>query len=335
MDGKLAPAVIALRDVLNKKNPDGRELTIATVPLMDTEQSIRKLGVLVAQSVERQIIAGKPEWLRVQSRLNLTSLMDEQRLSLSDMVKQSSKENSAPAGFLEKVDFILDGGMTIGKDQVSIEFRLISTRNGNILGAHSISMPITPSIKEQLKYVRRKEGRVAEDIAAVDTIDLTVTAQREGLPGTPVKEWVVKAGETLAGGKDQFNIRFKADADASMYVFLLGSDGNAAILFPNDDWEADFEKKFGRKAKKLDNYCRDGLEYAVPGSDAAGQSRYFKLDTTPGTNILYVCASRSDIQGYQGIADQLTKAGSEAARLKVLTDSFKVDCVTSFTFKQE
>jgi hypothetical protein len=44
MEAKLAPAVTALRDALAQKNPDGKELTIATVPLVDTEQIIRKLG---------------------------------------------------------------------------------------------------------------------------------------------------------------------------------------------------------------------------------------------------------------------------------------------------
>lgn len=335
MEAKLAPAVTALRDALAQKNPDGKELTIATVPLVDTEQIIRKLGVVAAQIVERQLLSAKPEWLRVQSRLNLTSVMDEQKLWITDMVKENRKENSAPAGFLEKADFLVVGVMTPGKDHVSIELRLIGTRNGNVLTAQTVSMQNTSAIRELLKSMQRKEGGETEDIATVDNIRLVVTAQREGVPGTPVKEWTVKEGDALKGGKDQFNIRFAADADASMYVFLFGSDQQAALLFPTEDWEAQFEKQFGRKAKKLDNYCRADLEYAVPGPDAAGQPRYFKLDTTPGTNTLYVCASRSNIQNYQDIVQQLTKAGSEEARLKVLTDSFKVDCVNAFTFKQE
>lgn len=335
LEGKLAPAVCALRDALAQKNPDGKEMTIATVPLVDTEQSIRKLGVVVAQIVERQLLAAKPEWLRVQSRLNLRSVMDEQTLWITDMVKQSGKENSAPAGFLEKADFLIVGVLTPGKDHIGIELRLIGTRNGNVLTAQSVSAPTTPAVKELFKYMRRSEGRESEEIATADNIRLTVTAQREGAPGTPVKEWVAQEGEALKGGKDQFNLRFAADADASIYVFLFGSDQKAALLFPTEEWEALFEKQFGRKAKKQDNYCRADLEYVVPGPDAAGNPRYFKLDNTPGNNALYVCASRSNIQNYQDIVEQLTKAGSEEARLKVLTDSFKVDCVKTFTFKQE
>lgn len=335
LEGRLAPAVSALRDALAQKNPDGKEMTIATVPLVDTEQSIRKLGVVVAQIVERQLLASKPEWLRVQSRLNLTSVMEEQKLWITDMVKQSGKENSAPAGFLEKADFLIVGVLTPGKDQIGIELRLIGTRNGNVLTAQHVSAPTTSAVRELFKYMRRSEGRAVEEIATVDKIRLTVTAQREVAPGMPVTEWVVQDGETLKGGKDQFNLRFAADADASIYVFLFGSDQKAALLFPTEDWEALFEKQFGRKAKKQDNYCRADLEYVVPGPDAEGHPRYFKLDNTPGNNTLYVCASRSNIQNYQDISEQLNKAGSEDARLKVLNDSFKVDCVKTFTFKQE
>ena len=335
LETKLAPAAAALRDALIQRNPDGKELTIATVPLVDTEQSIRKLGVVAAQIVERQLLAGKPEWLRIQSRLNLTSVMDEQKLWITNMVKENRKENSAPAGFLEKADFLVVGVLTPGKDQVSIELRLIGTRNGNVLTAQTVGTPTTPALRELFKYMRRQEGREAEDIATVDNIRLTVTAQREGISGVPVKEWSVKEGETLKGGNDQFNIRFSADADASMYVFLFGSDQQAALLFPTEDWETQFEKQFGRKAKKLDNYCRADLEYIVPGPDTAGQPRYFKLDTTPGTNTLYVCANRAGITNYQDIVEQLTKAGSAEARLKVLTNSFKIDCVKTFSFNQD
>jgi len=335
MESKLAPAALALRDALTQKNPDGKELTIATVPLVDTEQNVRKLGVVVAQIVERQLIAAKPEWLRVQSRLNLASVMDEQKLWITDLVKKSSKENSAPAGFLEKADFLVVGTVTPGNEQVTIELRLIGTRNGNVLTAQSVSLPTTPAIRELFKYMIRKEGREAVDIAPVNNITLTVTAQREGVAGARVKEWVVKEGETLKGGSDQFNVRFAVDADATTYVFLFGSDQQTALLFPCEDWEAQFERTFGRKAKTRDNFCRADMDYIVPGTDTANQPRYFRLDTTPGNNTLYVCANRAEIRNYREISDRLTQAGSEEARLKVLTDTFKIDCVKVFSFKQD
>lgn len=337
LEAKLAPATTALRNALAERNPDGKELTVATVPLVDTEQRIRKLGVVAAQIVERQLLAGKPEWLRLQSRLNLVSIMDEQKLWITNMVKENRKENSAPAGFLEKADFLVVGVVTPGKDQVTIELRLIGTRNGNVLTAQSATLPLSPALRELLKFTQRAAGGETkqEELATVGDIRLIITAQREGTPGVPVKEWPVKEGETLKGGNDQFNIRFTTDADASVYVFLFGSDQQAALLFPCEDWEAQFEKQFGRKAKKRDNYCRADLEYVVPGPDAAGQPRYFKLDTTPGANTLYVCANRSEIHNYQDIVERLTNAGSAEARLKVLTDTFKVDCVKTFSFNQD
>ncbi len=335
LEAKLAPATAALRAALAQRNPDGKELTVATVPLVDSEQNIRKLGVVAAQIVERQLLAGKPEWLRVQSRLNLTSVMDEQKLWITNMVKENRKENSAPAGFLEKADFLIVGVLTPGKEQVTVELRLIGTRNGNVLTAQSVATPTTPALRELFKYMRRAAGREAEEVATVDDIHLTVTAQREAGPGAPVKEWAVKEGETLKGGSDQFNLRFAADADANVYVFLFGSDQQAALLFPCEDWEAQFEKQFGRKAKPRDNYCRVDLEYVVPGPDSANQPRYFKLDTTPGPNILYICASRTEIHNYADIAEQLTKAGSAEARLKLLTETFKFDCVKTFSFTQD
>ena len=336
MEGKLAQTATALRDALVLRNPDGKELTVATVPLVDTEQRIRKLGVVAAQIVERQLLAGKPEWLRIQSRLNIASVMEEQKLWITSMVKENRKENSAPAGFLEKADFLVVGVVTPDKDQVTIELRLIGTRNGNVLTAQSVRTPLSPAVRELLKFTQRAEGgKEAQEVATVGDIRLMVTAQREGAPGVPVKEWPVKEGETLRGGRDQFNIRFTTDADASVYVFLFGSDQQAALLFPCEDWEALFERQFGRKAQARDNYCRADLEYVVPGPDATNQPRYFKLDTIPGANTLYVCANRAEIHSYKEIVERLTNAGSAEARLKLLTDSFKIDCVKTFSFNQD
>lgn len=335
LEGKLAAAAAALRATLTEKNPDGKELTVATVPLVDAEQNIRKVGVVIAQAVERHLLNGKPEWLRLQSRLNLASVMTEQKLWITDMVKHSDKENSAPAGFLEKADFLVVGIIAPGNDQLGIELRLIGTRNGNVLAAQTLGTPATDPIRAGYRPLQRRDGKETSDIAVVDTITLSVAAQREGAPGTPVKEWPVKEGETLKGGKDQFNIRFSVDADACAYVFLVGSDQQAALLFPTDDWEAQFERQFGRKAKKIDNYCRADLEYIVPGPDASGQPRFFKLDTLAGANVLYVCASRQAVPDFQDIAARLSKAATDEARRKLLTENFKIDCVKSFTFNQD
>lgn len=334
VEAKLAPATSALCEDLVRKNPDGKELTVATVPLVDAEQGMPKLGVVIAQIVERQILASKPEWLRIQSRINLTSIMEEQKLWITDMVKASSKNNSAPAGFLEKADFLVVGVVTPGNDEVTIELRLIGTRNGNVVNAQTVSVPSSPAIRGLLRYMRRQEGRAPAEIAPVDNIRVTMTAQREASPGVPVKEWIVTEGETLKGGVDQFNFRFSVDADSSIYIFLYGSDKQAALLFPSGDWELQFEKQFGRKARKQDNYCRVDLEYTVPGPDANGHPRYFKLDNTPGANTLYVCASRTETRNVQDIVDQLTRSESEKERLKLLTGIFKFDCVTTFSFNQ-
>jgi hypothetical protein len=335
VEAKLAPAVSALCDDLAKRNPDGKEITVATVPLVDAEQGIPKLGVVAAQIVERRILSSKPEWLRVQSRINLMSIMEEQKLWITDMVKASSRNNSAPAGFLEKADFLVVGVVTPGSDEVTFELRLIGTRNGNVVNAQTVSVPTSPAIRTLLRQMRRQEGKASTEVAPVENIRVAMTAQRPGAPGMPVKEWAVTEGETLRGGSDQFNFRFSVDADACIYVFLFGSDQQAALLFPGDDWDVQFERQFRRKARKQDNYCRAEAEYTIPGPEASGQPRFFKLDTTPGSNTLYVCASRTETRNTQDIVDQLTRAGSEKDRMKLLTESIKFDCVTTFSFKQD
>lgn len=336
LEAKLTPAAQALRTALAEKNPDGKELTVATVPLVDPDQGrVRKLGVLAAQIVERQLLSGKPEWLRIQSRINIASLVDEQKLWITNLVKESAKENTAPAGFLEKADFLVVGSITPGTTQVTVELRLVGTRNGNVVGAQSASFPLSPDLRELLRFPQRGAAGSETEVAKVGEFRLTVTAQRPGRPGTPAREWAVQEGEVLKGGLDQFCLRFATDADASVYLFLYGSDNQAVVLFPTGDWEAQFERQFGRKAGQQDNYCRAEFDYTVPGPDATRRQRFFKLDNTPGINTLYLCANRTEIRNPQDAAKRLTEAKSAEERTKVLTDTFRFDCVKTFSFRQD
>ena len=337
LETRLLPVATTLRNALLQKNPDGKELTVATVPLVDPGQArVRKLGVVAAQIVERQLVAGKPEWLRIQSRINLASLVDEQKLWITNLVKDSAKENSAPAGFLEKADFLVVGSVTPGDAAVTIELRLVTTRNGNVVCAQSASVPISPAMRDLLKFPQRgAAGTDAQELATVGDIRLSITAQRAGAPGAPPREWQAKEGENQKGGCDQFYLRFTADADACVYLFLFGSDNQAALLFPSADWEPQFERQFGRKAQPQDNYCRADLEYTVPSPDAASHQRFFKLDTTPGVNTLFLCASRSEIRNPQDAVKRLNETTSGAEQTKVLTDTFKFDCVKTFSFRQD
>ena len=336
VENKIAPTVNQFRKTLVQKNAEGRELTVAIIPLIDAEKKrVPRLGVTIAEIVERHLLAGKPEWLRVQSRLNIGEIMEEQKLWITDLVRGKQKENGASTGFLEKADFLVVGAITPGATEVMVELRLIATKDGNVLNAQFASFPISPTIRELLRYLRRDAADKIEDVAPVSDLRLEVTAQREGVPGAPVKQWAMQEGETLKGGSDQFKIRFSTNADASVYIFLYGSGRQAVSLFPAEDWEALFERQFGRKAKPQDEYCRIGLDYTVPNADTSQHQRFFKLDTIPGTNTIYVCANHSEVNNYQDIAERLTKAGTAEKRLQILTDTFRFDYVKTFSFNQE
>ncbi|MEI8079351.1 MAG: hypothetical protein WCH61_06970, partial [bacterium] len=115
VETKIASAANQLRETLIQKNPEGSELTVAIIPLVDAEkQRVPRLGVMIAEIVERHLLTGKPEWLRIQSRLNISSIMDEQKLWISNLARGNQKDNAAPTGFLEKADFLVVGQVTPG-----------------------------------------------------------------------------------------------------------------------------------------------------------------------------------------------------------------------------
>jgi len=180
---------------------------------------------------------------------------------------------------------------------------------------------LTPELRPLLLFIQRGKDGDTADVAPVSHVEVLVTAQRASPFGNEIKQWQVTEGGTLRGG-DRFNIRFKTDADACVYIFMYGSDGKASLLFPTKDWEKQFQVMFGRKAPPQDNYCRAEWEYAAPGPDEEGMERFYRLDRTPGRNVLYICANRSDMRGIDAIRRRLQRAPSHSKRIEVLEKVF-------------
>ena len=334
LDTRLAVAADGLLADLAKHNPDGKACTLAAVPLVEAGQErVRRLGVAAAESVERRLTEKKPAWLRVQTRMNLAALHAEHRLWISDLVKPLPPSEQPPEGLVDRADYLVAGTLTVADKAVSLELRLVGTRTGDVVAARQVSIDRTPQIDALLAYVQHG-GNGRDDVAPAGTIKVAVTAQRADAAGAKVREWTVKPGETLRGG-DQFRLGFSMDADAYVTVLLYGSDRKAAVLFPNAEFAQEFGRRFGRAMTPQEAYCRAEWDYSAPGLDANREEAFYKLDNTPGRNVVYLAASRDQPRNLDDIRRRLEQAPSDAERLSLLRDKAGFDAVETFEFRQE
>jgi len=337
LERKLGAATDAMIARLIEQNPEGDEYTIAALPLIEPGQKrMRRINTKTASIVTRRLTNNGPQWLRVLDRLALPSILEEHRLWVADFMRQEGETQRDPGGLLERADLLVVGTLTCTPRAVTIELRTVLSKTARIVAAppEPLSLDVSAPVRELLRFIKADETGDLEDIAPVSEIHIALTAQRADLSGGLVNEWQVKKGETLEGG-DQFNIRFMTDADAYVYIFCHGSGGEVDLLFPTDDWEEQFERRFGRKARPQDNYCYAEEEYWAPGPDEEGVQRFYKLDNVPGRNVLYFCANRTEVRNIRSICESLKTAPSDKERLRRLKERFHFDHVETFEFNQE
>ena len=328
LDAKLEAATGKLIAVMKAKNPGKKGFTIAAVPLTDTGRKRRCiLGVRAAEVVTRHLtkqkLNQKLDWLKVGNRIDLPSIEEEHRLWSMD-AKRKQPETLAPGA-----DLLIVGSTTFTGKEVELELRLVLAKTGNLIEAEKITIKMTPSLRALRRFVdaRGAANIDDDDIARVTNIELDVTAQRPKKLGGLLRQWKVKNREVLKNG-DQFNIRFVADADAYIYVFCHGSDGDVSRLFPTDEWEA------GRREDLLSPYCRGEGKYYTPGEDKDEVQRFYKLDNIPGRNIIYVAARREPEKNLPDLKRQLKKTEGVAAG-EALLRTFHFDHIETFEFSQK
>jgi len=336
---KLTLAAESVIVTLDAGHSDERQLTLAVVPFVDADTGLtRKLGVRAPQFLERHVMASKPRWLSVQSRILLGSVLDEHKLWILDIVKEE-KGKKTPHAFVEKADLLLVGSTAYTKKSVHLEWRLVQTRSANTLAAGGIDLEMRPYLHDLRTFIdackdQKKKGISDDLIANVSRIDVRIIAQRAAPLEGLLRQWNVAPKGVLHNG-DQLRIAFMPDADADIYIFLYGSDKKAVKLFPTDDWEEKWARLHGEKVAPKSPYCRAEWKYDSPGPDADGDRRFWKLDETPGRNVLYVCASRKPLRDARDANDVRIRVGdapNDAQRNIILDQVF--DHVEIFEFSQ-
>ena len=353
LESALREATDALVAVMAGRNPLQREHAVAALPLTHpADGRPRMMGMEAAGTITQQLRASGPVWLTVQNWLDLPTLLKVRMLKYADVAQQDDAagplapvEPAAGAGsaalpmldadgtggLLRSPDLIIMGTTADTRSSVQVQLRLVVARTGSVVAAESFGLTLTPGLRDLLRPITRGRGGASEDVAPVSKIDLHLTALRSGRLAEPPKEWTVKQGEVLKAG-DLFNIQFAANADACVYIFMYGSDRKAQLLFPTGDLEDAFRRQFSTEAAPQENYCRWDWTYTAPGPTRDGGRRFYKLDDTPGRNVLYFGAYRREIPDPENVRRRLELAASEMERLDVLHQAF--DHVETFEFGQ-
>ena len=319
---------------LEERNPDKKEFTIAAIPLPGLDgQRQPRIGVLVADFVTARMTALRKPWLKIVERMLLPTIHEEHRLWVSGLVRPGGKEGQAPEGLFQRSDFLVIGHVTSTRKEISAQLRVVVTRTGSTAASASVLSPNSPDLRDLFRYVNRDQGGGTRELARVMDAHLALHAQRGGPFGGIAREWKVKEMEELLGG-NQFRIEFRVDADAVVYILLLSSDGSTASLFPTKDWEEQLKRQHNLEVKQTDNYCWAEEDYRVPGLANDNKTElFYRLDNTPGRNVLYLVTHTKDVRGVDKILEQLAKKNNDPDRLALLEDKF--DFVKTFVFYQK
>ena len=338
LDTQLAPVVDALVRQLTEQNPNGRQYSIAAMPLAEAgTKRQRRVGVVVADTVTRILLAKRISWASVQERVAVGDLLEEHNVWAVDAMARGQGADGTPAPFLAPADMLVVGSTAVAAQTVKLELRIVTSRTGRAVAAAACALELPFAERGRLlAFVNRPgSGEPVADVAAVSAISLKLTAQRPNPFGGLEKRWAVAPKEALRAG-DRFNVRLSVDADACVYLLLWDSvKKDVSLLFPLDDWREQFKREFGRPCPARDNYCRAEWEYRAPGLDADGKPLFYRLDDSKCRNVLYVLAHRSELRNVRDIMQRLEQAGSDAERLQLLTDDVGVDAVETFELRQE
>ncbi len=322
---RLKAAARSIIETLEDRNPEERAYTIAVVPFPDAgTHLIRGVGVDLAQAIERELTGSRPDWLRIQNRMQLAQVLEEHDLSVMDIVRREDGAPPLPREFVEIAGLLVTGNISWRNDRVGIEWRVVVTRTNNVLKAGSITLDMEPTLWDRRRFINIPEGEGR--VANVSAVEVEVRARRTGLFRGP-KQWVVEDGGELQN-RDRFSLQFSTDAHAYVYVLCYGSDGRGQVLYPLPrEWRE--EGRF----RPAPPFARALWVYTAPGRDREGTAHWYVLDNNPGRNVLYIVAHHEEVKDIWDIAARLGRAAGDDHRLEILRQA-ELDYVDTFVFNQ-
>jgi hypothetical protein len=257
---------------------------VAVLPVMDCDGGVRRLGVLVADEMQRLLLE---RGVKVADRRSLNAILAERDLQLATVSDPSGAQR---AGQLAGADVLLVGSMIEANGEILISARAVAVESGRAL-AVSRSYSIDAQGNGRLMwYVRRG----ADAGCGGELPPLSVRCQFVTPTGS--SEANLADGATVTSGQ-RFKIRLEPNSDCHLYVLLYDSAGQASVLFPHDD--------IG-----LPNAVRGGASYEVPEG-----TKWYWFDDRRGVETFYVVASYAPLSDLDRLLAQMQQAGAQSKQL--------------------
>ena len=124
------------------------------------------------------------------------------------------------------------------------------------------------------------------------TLRMNIIGQRKETDGS-YTDILVNDGSVLRS-RDNFQVHFETTSPAFIYILLYDSQGKASQLFPDP---------------KIDepNFVEGGKKIVIPGDNF-----WFWLDESPGTETVYVIASKKSMSDIKGLLAKMETADDSA-----------------------
>ena len=257
-------------------SPIKKRIRVAVVEFTDIRGKSSELGMLLAVKLTGELYSTGKFDIVERERTQLDKIMEELRLSLSDLVDESSARR---LGKQLAAEAILTGIIVDLGGSVDVNARLIDVETGTILATADAQIAKNQTIKELLPSYRRNLK-----------LSMNIIAERE--VGEGYEEVLVQEGGTLKSG-DTFKVYFSTNEDCYTYIFIYDSQGRIQGLFP--------DPKTG-----LANRIRGTREYSVPPGGL-----WFELDENPGIETIYVLASYEPLKEIGKLFSQMARGGLE------------------------
>ncbi len=168
----------------------------------------------------------------------------------------------------------------------------VNAYTAEALNAYITTYPQGRHVVAARQHLQKLQLPLKQDLE----FDYSFVALRK-TPGKGVEKISVTDGAELHSG-DQFYLSFQASTACYAYIINEDSRGAMNILFPNQ--------------LAGDNRIEPGVSYKIP---TGGPEMMFELDDMPGTETMYIVASREPQPEVQRLLAAITKpAGADSAQ---------------------